>query len=692
MNNAIYIRRKRKLIISPSTHKLSDEYIATLLKNLESLGFTLSPEIVAILETFSIEEIDLFHKQTSTILKEMLGAHVQYKPMYPNFPKQVMKASDAELYTNAILHYLGDAFGVRILPKYRKNPRGKLMDTVKLKMISLGSIEDFEAIFTNLVSAKTAISETDKSDVSWFIETYKDDISRLLPKDIPLKENVALLGALLLKHTSISEVFLKTYAKIATDILRLITALSDGDVSLAENTKFMNIPRKVRKQILSMMEQIGSITEDMLRYKEQWKRVGERLHPHEYKEKFPKTCTAFDVIRNDKPFETFNSKVELLLKEKNIHELVQLLKNRPGELARKLDVLLRLTDTPQETLEVFESVADKVSSPVLLQLYAHFKHRNEPHDLRVFFPKGNVSKVQAIENTLPKLEEVTRQKVVELCKLALRKNFAQRKPLGKVYIDKELKRFMVPFALRSAAKALKTIPRGSKLVLPEGNTIRFFIWWKDGESRTDIDLSMQALDANHLPKATIAYYNLREMGGYHSGDITSAPKGASEFIDIDIEAFRGRGVRYIAMIVNAFTQQPFCDLPECFAGFMIRQQPNSGEVFEPKTVENKMDLTSNTKMSIPMIIDLEGRRVIWTDLALTSHPLRANNVASNLPPITLMNKAMTSLVKPTLLELFELHAEARGEQVFSKKEADTIFDLKDGLTPFDTDSIIAEYL
>lgn len=89
--------------------------------------------------------------------------------------------------------------------------------------------------------------------------------------------------------------------------------------------------------------------------------------------------------------------------------------------------------------------------------------------------------------------------------------------------------------------------------MPEGNTVRCFIWWKDGQSRTDLDLSAVALNENHMHKCSIAYYNLRELGGYHSGDITSAPNGASEFIDIDIEKFLKLGIKYVLISVNSFT-------------------------------------------------------------------------------------------------------------------------------------------
>jgi hypothetical protein len=34
------------------------------------------------------------------------------------------------------------------------------------------------------------------------------------------------------------------------------------------------------------------------------------------------------------------------------------------------------------------------------------------------------------------------------------------------------------------------------------------------------------------PGDTLAYYNLKNFGAHHSGDIVDAPKGAAEFIDI----------------------------------------------------------------------------------------------------------------------------------------------------------------
>jgi hypothetical protein len=212
--------------------------------------------------------------------------------------------------------------------------------------------------------------------------------------------------------------------------------------------------------------------------------------------------------------------------------------------------------------------------------------------------------------------------------------------------------------------------------------------------RVDIDLSAVMYDADWRYVEHISYTNLKS-GRYqaaHSGDIVSAPDGACEFIDLDIDSVVGYGGRYVVMSLHSFTTQPFCNLPECFAGWMIRQAPNSGEVFDPRTVQNKIDLAADTQICIPLIFDLVERTVLWTDIALRTDPRWQNNVEGNQRGMRVLGKALTDLVKPTLYDLFELHAEARGTVVNDKTKANVVFAPDEGITPFDVTLIIADYL
>jgi len=692
LNNTIYLRRKLKVFVAGENSQIKKAHIGAFLANIKSLGFTCSNELIAAISRLSVDQLKEFYDQLVMDLKEMLGANVEYQPMYPNFPWQLRLAIDTELYLNATMHYLGDWIGERIFPAYQKEKRNRLQDSIALKVIELGSPEEFVAMFSTILRAKVAMTATDRSDLEWFINAYKDDVLPSLPIEIPSKENLAILVAYLLEYATVSYEIIGQYVKTATDVLRLAVALSKGDLSLAENSKFRTFSKKERRKLLALLEGCKMITEDMLRFKEQWKRLGEKLHPFEYRKKYAKCFEAFDIIRNDKPFVTFNSKIESSLRNRDIDLTTDLLKSRPGEYARRLDHMLRLTDDHNVVIETFREIAMQVSSPVLLQLLAHFKSRNDPAELRTFFPKGNFFQAKAIAYDLPEIKHEVCAEIIDICETALIEKYQRLPALGPCYIGEELKDFTVPFALRSASKALKTISRGSKIDLPDGDTLRFFIWWKDGQQRTDLDLSAIGLDKNHKYVTEIAYYNLKSMGGSHSGDITSAPNGASEFIDVDMRNFLDAGIHFLLMSVTSFTNQPFYELPECFAGFMMRQAPDSGEIYEPNTVLNKFDLTANSKMSIPLMIDLLERKVYWTDISLKVNPYFHNNVYNNMSSITIIAKSMMSLRKPNLHDLFSLHVKARGEIVTNIKHAKHIFALDSGITPYHMEEIIADYI
>jgi hypothetical protein len=542
-----------------------------------------------------------------------------------------------------------------------------------------------------LVSAKTSLSPQDKADAGWYVSQYREDIARLLPTAIPSKENLAVLGGALMKYTTFGSSWLDQHMRTATDVLRLAVAMSDGDVSLAEPAKFTKFSRRERRQLLSWIERSVNATEDMLRWKDRWVRLGERLHPGEYSKQFSKTAGAFDVIRNASPFETFNAKIERHLETGDAVSAIAQLRSRPGELTRRLDHLARTAKAPIDVVTAFRPLAASVATPVLLQAMTHFAQRNAPQELRTFFPKGDVAKVQAITADLPPLALGIAEDLASICETALLERFSKLSPLGRCYLDPRLIDYLVPFSQRSASKALRTLVRGSRLPLPDCKVLRFFIWWRNGRSRTDIDLSAALFDAEFKYVDVVSYYNLKNFGGCHSGDIVDAPNGAAEFIDLDVERTRSQKVRYIVMSINSYTMQPYCDLPECFAGWMARQDAGSGEIFEPRTVRDKVDVASNTRVCLPAFFDLQEKRVIWTDVALRSSPYW-NNVANNLSGVSLMLRAITGLRKPSLHTLFDLHIKARGRMVAAVEEAETVFAVNQGITPFDLDRIAAEFL
>ena len=636
--------------------------------------------------------------------------------MYPGFPKQVMEAGEAELYMNAFMHYMGDAIGVRITPEYEEEKRRVLRERGYKRIIEIAELSEVEDLFRNLLGAKSSLSPADKDDLKALLLAFADRMAEFLPSLTAHKENLTFVTAALHEMED-KTAFKSAVASFtsATDILRLAAALNGGDTSLAEDTKFKKMPRGDRRVLLAAINAIGggNAVEDMFRYKEQWIRLGEVLHPGEavHQKRFPAAYEYFKAVRADDHGSTFRSKVAAAVSAKDVDRAVYLLKERPGELARRLDHLLRLsTDGGATVLATFSAVAAKVSTTVLLQVKNHFEaggDRKSPH--RAIFPKGNTAKVQVLPPQPSNLPAGSDTTIAGICRDTMVERFSKLPPLGKVFIDNEMCSMFVPFSQRSASRALQTIVRGSRIPLEPGkDTIRFFTWWHDLENgdRVDIDLSCSMYGDKWEDKGHVSYTNLRYGGGgdakdsvaVHSGDITSAPDGACEYLDVNMPRIRKEnGVRYLVMQLYSFTVQPFKDIPECCAGWMMRVNPGSGEIFEPKTVAQKFDLASEGQQNIPVIVDLLKREIIWCDLATNwsgggGGRRRIMNVETTTSSTGLSCMAMAELRKPTVAELVGMHVEARGTLVGTPEEADLVVSTTGNLKPSDTERFMTEFL
>src|SRR5437588_12219764 len=100
--NAIYLRRRSKVLLPDGSGATPLNVLASLQKNLESLGFLLSPDAVERLKTLNPMQVDAFYQRLVKELQALVGAHRKFQPLYPNFPKQVMAMTEAELYFNAL--------------------------------------------------------------------------------------------------------------------------------------------------------------------------------------------------------------------------------------------------------------------------------------------------------------------------------------------------------------------------------------------------------------------------------------------------------------------------------------------------------------------------------------------------------------------------------------------------------------
>lgn len=135
------------------------------------------------------------------------------------------------------------------------------------------------------------------------------------------------------------------------------------------------------------------------------------------------------------------------------------------------------------------------------------------------------------------------------------------------------------------------------------------------------------LDAEFKSCGWVSYTNLTEVGGVHSGDITAAPNGASESIDLRLD-----GVRAAMVVpqVNIYSGEGFEEVLESFFGYMSRDVYQRGQPFEPRTVRSKSELRGAGRIALPLVFFRTGNgwAVKWLHLHLSGDP-DFNQVESN---------------------------------------------------------------
>lgn len=200
------------------------------------------------------------------------------------------------------------------------------------------------------------------------------------PERIPVRENRAVVNEARLGVGA--DLLLDT----VTDVLRLACALSGGDVTLQEPTRFRALSRPVRRGLLAGLDAVVAANpaklSDVPAHREPFKRLGERLHPHEYP-RWPHAADVFAVARGEKEAPSFGGRVEKLLDGFDVLGAVKLLKSAPGKLFRALDLLLRIAADQAERDAVVAAaveVAPGVSGRVVLSVREHFHNRERESD------------------------------------------------------------------------------------------------------------------------------------------------------------------------------------------------------------------------------------------------------------------------------------------------------------------------
>lgn len=606
--------------------------------SLESLGYVYSKDVIHAMSWLSKAKIDHVHANLNTMLTRALGAHQVFAPMYPNFPEQVLAASDLELLLNAFMHYAGDWFGVRILPKYIESRRKPLKMLAHTKPAVFGLCSDMEYYehFLRLVEGNASLSPANRAVVLDLL-AYQHEfwpghlLHALLDRvTIPQKETRALVGGWLLQNTvaSFGAAEVARLFQTPTDLLRLATAVSASDLiaadlSLSKPQRYGKLSRGVRRLLLELLDaqEADSVRAEMFQRREQWVRLGEVLHPGEYQGRYNRAYEHFTALRNNMAPVSWAGTLEKRIASRDTRVAIELLSQRPGVFARKLHEVVRKAtgSNKKAVVDAFAAVADKVATPVLVQLRQRMLVELNGVNVQAFSPKAGAGRMWVPKHDATRITDGLAESVVKTVTDVLAARFAKLPRMGKVYIDPALAGYSVPFGQRTAQKSLLTVGRGTRIDLGDEKIMRAFLWWneqgidKTGNTytidRTDLDLSCAVLDESFNYIDHCAFTQLRTEGLTHSGDITSAPDGACEFIDIDFERLSPNAA-YIALLAYSYTQQNFADMPEAYLGWMARADGQSGAIYDARTVRQKVDLSTSGERVLVGYVDVARRQFL----------------------------------------------------------------------------------
>ncbi|WP_225630952.1 TerD family protein [Streptomyces solaniscabiei] len=637
---------------------------------LASVGFKLSAELLERLSGLSEAAVVHTARRTLGTVSEMVGDHVRHNSYFIDFPANVPDTE--EFWVRCVVKALGDdtarenvltqlAHGVLdllSLPTYGRYQhtyeqllaaQDELIASAgdRVTVLHLGRDLDDELtdLYLALAGSTTPLSEDHLSDLKTLAHRCALGPQ---PESIPVRENRAVVNeARLMAGT---DLLLDT----VTDVLRLACALSDGDVTLQEPTRFRALPRPVRRALLAGLDAVVAANPaklaDVHAYREPFKRLGERLHPHEYP-RWPHAADVFAVARGEKKARSFDSRVEKLLDESDVPGAVRLLESAPGKLFRALDLLLRIAADQEERDEVVAAavrVAPEVSGRVVLSVREHFQNRERGSGRpRVFVNRRG--RGWGAPDVRPPVPAADRDRLIA----ALDADIRRRLPApGRLLLDPDVLDVALPLSGRAAAAGLGVLPRGSASTV-DGERLRFFVHWKETQERTDYDLSALLLHTDYSTDSWVSYTSLKTVGGVHSGDVTEAPEGASEFIELSLARVSST---FIVPQVNIYAGEGFDEVEESFFGFMLRDGEQKGRPFEPRTVRMKSDLRGTGRVALPLVFRREddGRwRAKWLHLYVKGIS-SANRVEENQLSVSKVVRAAVEREYLTVRYLIDL--------------------------------------
>lgn len=585
-----------------SSQSLARQLDITLL----SSGFKASQELLDYIGSLDRSYALALCYDTVEAVKQIKGDHIEHNSYFKEFPNNVpdtlefwASLIEQTISNNQEIKYTFGGIDLLSLDGYGKAQHtyeemlqahevfiANLKDEVSL--IRLGDTFPVEVykLYLSLAESKVVANGDDLILLEQLTEATLD---KAQPVKIGVRENRAVINSVRVRNGR--PILIDT----VTDVLRLAVHLSGGDISLNTKTKLRNFKRAERDILINSLENVINDNKgklgDVFKNRGEFNILAQKLHIKSYKE-LKNAQEVFRVAR-ERINLSFESKIEKSFNEKDYKSIITLHELAPGKFIKNFNRILLKTGLGELNMLIatLEKVAPKVETPTLIGLRQYLDNRTERKTNRVFMNRKGTGRVET--DNQPVIGEI----IVKSIASVIDKEISSRFESGLYVVNRDILRVALPLSNKATSSGFGIMPRGS-IDTFDGEILRFFNYWKQKKSRTDYDLSAIMLDENFTSAGQLSYTNLTLANGVHSGDITSAPNGASEFIDIEWAKVKGK---YIIPQVNNFSGEDFDTVEESFFGFMSRTQAQKGRPFEARTVKSKAEMRGKNKIALPLV-------------------------------------------------------------------------------------------
>ncbi|MGN1344561.1 MAG: hypothetical protein ACI4U3_08270 [Traorella sp.] len=557
----------------------------------------------------------LAQKEMIPFISEQYGIDVP-TPFYQGFPKSVKSLSSDDLLFDQFIHYMKtydfgmvDEAGHSLFENYMERTAFKEESEIENFFIITESEakEKLIPIVSNLLLSTRPLNNVQYEFVLEYIREYGFNVKHCKSKNTAIR--------LLADSHNLQFIQFITMA----DVIKLVDEINYQKYN-NDNIKKLNLKNQDRKFITKVIDTLFELKKCNIKECSEKKAIWNGLLHHLHYKPHNELSNEFVTYMRGQKNISIYSQFEKEMAQHNIKKAVKTLKEEKSstEILRKMNYLVSRCSSLEEVQMVLDAI-EYNNVIVLIQLIIQYASKSYKERQRYFtFTKNNmiIGHQETVEEA-KKRKSMISEEYADMIYIKL-KNGLQEKlkgRLGKVYIDSNMKLITLPLQENVSQSGLNVLPKGSRIKIDCTKKIRAFTYW---ERVNDIDLSIIGFtkDGEQVEFSWRTMFDEQSDAICFSGDQTSGYTGGSEYYDINIQQFKKEfpNMKYLIFCNNVYSCQSFNSC-FCKAGYMLRDIDDTGEVFEPKTVQSSYLINCNSTFAYLFGIDLEKNELVWLNMA-----------------------------------------------------------------------------